>query len=131
MYSDLVQSYYQQPVHNKALSDYTISRQEGNSVCGDHITVYVKIKDNIISDRGFDGDTSLITTAASGFFGDLVIWQSIDTVLWRWEQIMINEGFEVSSRRRRARVIALMATQNAIYKYLKNEKEVSFDDLLK
>jgi|GEM_PF-2933045 len=44
---------------------------------------------------------------------------------------MIDEGFDVSSRRRRARVIALMATQNAIYQYQQTDKQVSFDTLLK
>jgi len=131
MYSDLVQSYYTHPVHNSAPNDFTVSHHEGNRVCGDHITVYLTILDNVITDRGFDGDTSLITTAASGFFGDLVIWQTVGVVQWRWESIMIDEGFDVSSRRRRARVIALMATQNAIYQYQQTDKQVSFDTLLK
>jgi hypothetical protein len=43
---------------------------------------------------------------------------------------MIDEGFEVSSRRRRARVIALMATQNAIYEYQKTDRVVRFEELL-
>jgi hypothetical protein len=43
---------------------------------------------------------------------------------------MIDEGFEVSSRRRRARVIALMATHNAIHQYQKTDTIVRFEDLL-
>lgn len=73
MFSDLVQSYYNTPVHNIPPTEVTVFRHEGNSVCGDHITVYLTIVDNLITDRGFGGDTSLITTAAAGFFGDLVI----------------------------------------------------------
>ncbi len=130
MFSDLVQSYYNSPVHNKPPVEVTVSRHEWNSVCGDHIKVYLMIQDTIITDRGFDGDTSLITTAAAGFFGDLVIWQRIDAVLTWSEQTMIDEGFEVSSRRRRARVIALMATQNAIHQYQKTDRVVSFEEFL-
>lgn len=130
MFSDLVQSYYNTPVHNTPPAEVTVSRHEWNSVCGDHITVYLTIVDDIITDRGFDGDTSMITTAAAGFFWDLVIGQNIQTVLTRWEQTMIDEGFEVSSRRRRARVIALMATHNAIYEYQKTDKVVRFEELL-
>jgi len=130
MYSDLVQSYYKTPVHNIPPPKVMVSRHEGNSVCGDHITVYLQIVDDIITDWWFDGDTSMITTAAAGFFGDLVIWKSIESVLSWWESTMIDEGFEVSSRRRRARVIALMATHNAIHQYQKTDTIVRFEDLL-
>lgn len=43
---------------------------------------------------------------------------------------MIDHGFEVSPRRKRAAVIAIMATRNAIHKYLKDSKEDVFDDLI-
>ena len=43
---------------------------------------------------------------------------------------MIENGFEVSPRRRRARVIALLATRNAIHQFLKDGKEDTFDDIL-
>ena len=42
-FSTLVQSYYQNPVNNRKMEDATISRHEGNSLCGDDLTVYLKI----------------------------------------------------------------------------------------
>jgi hypothetical protein len=43
---------------------------------------------------------------------------------------MIENGFEVSHRRRRARVIALVATRNAIHALMKDNKQDTFDDIL-
>ncbi len=43
---------------------------------------------------------------------------------------MIDHGFEVSPRRKRAAVIAILATRNAIHQYMKDAKKDVFDDLM-
>ena len=43
---------------------------------------------------------------------------------------MVDHGFEVSPRRKRAAVIAILATRNAIHQYLKDGKNDTFDDLI-
>ncbi len=42
----------------------------------------------------------------------------------------MEKGFEVSPRRKRAAVIALLAVRNAIHKYRGEDQEDDFDDLL-
>lgn len=170
-FSALVQAYYQNPVNNRAMPDATISRHEGNSLCGDDLTVYLKIeemrkreneekinsqftdhnsqlsKDELLSednlefkiqnlklakvvDRSYDGMPSMITQAAASFFSELVIGKTLDEVLHMNEQTMQDNDFIVSERRRRASVIAILATRNAIHAYLKDGKEDKFEDLL-
>jgi len=43
---------------------------------------------------------------------------------------MVEHGFEVSPRRKRAAVIAILATRNAIHEYLKDNKKDVFDDII-
>jgi hypothetical protein len=43
---------------------------------------------------------------------------------------MLDNGFEVSTRRKRAAVIAILATRNAIHTHLKDNKTDTFDDLI-
>lgn len=43
---------------------------------------------------------------------------------------MVDHGFEVSPRRKRAAVIAMLATRNAIHEHLKDSKKDVFDDLI-
>jgi hypothetical protein len=43
---------------------------------------------------------------------------------------MANHGFEVSPRRKRAGVIAILATRNAIHEYLKDGKKDTFEDVI-
>lgn len=42
-FSSLVQEYYTNPINNYCMPDATLSRHEGNPLCGDDITVYIKI----------------------------------------------------------------------------------------
>lgn len=128
-FSSLVQAYYQNPVNNRKMDDATVSYHQGNSVCGDDITVYLKIVDDIITDRSYDGMPSMITQAAASFFSELVIGKTLTEALVMDEQLMKDHDFIVSPRRRRASVTAILATRNAIHGYLKDGKRDEFEDL--
>lgn len=126
----LVQEYAKNPIHNYAMENPTITQHEGNFICEDDITVYLKIENTTIVDWSFDGDCSTITTAAASFFSDIVIGKSLEEVLsWTYATIK-QEWFEVSRRRRRAATIALLATRNAIHLHLNDGKRDEFDDLI-
>jgi hypothetical protein len=43
---------------------------------------------------------------------------------------MVDNGFEVSPRRKRAAVIAILAIRNAIHIYTKDNKTDVFDDII-
>ena len=132
----LIEEYTKHPVNNFEMKDATISRHEGNFICWDDITVYLDIQDNCIKKMSFSWNPSNITLAASSLLAELIENQPIDEVLKRNYETMIENGFEVSPKRKRAAVIALLAVRNAIHIWRedKNEKgeiiEDDFDDLL-
>lgn len=92
--------------------------------------MYLKIENNTITDRSYDGMPSMITQAAASFFSELVVGKTLEEVLHMDEQTMKENDFIVSPRRRRASVIAIMATRNAIHEFLKDGKMEKFEDLL-
>ena len=138
-FSTLVQEYYKSAVNNYRMEDAIISRHEWNAVCGDDITVYLYVDaatqadlgpQSIVTKRSFDGNVSMVTQAAASFFSELVVWKTCAEIVTLTEKIMIENWFDVSYRRRRARVIALVATRNAIHTLLQDGEEDSFDDVL-
>jgi len=126
----MIQEYAKNPLQNFALKEYTVKQHEGNFICWDDIVVYIVIKDNKIENYSFDGNCSNITTAAASFLSEFIIETPIQEVLHRTYQTMIDHGFEVSPRRKRAAVIAILATRNAIHTYLKDSHKDVFDDIL-
>ncbi|MDR2190157.1 MAG: iron-sulfur cluster assembly scaffold protein [Candidatus Peribacteria bacterium] len=111
----LIAEYNRNPVHNYAMENFTVSRHEGNFICGDDITVYLKIEDGNIIDRSFDGNTASVTTAAASLLAELIVGKTIDEVLQRSYDTIAAAGLDVLPRRRRAAIIALLATRNAIH----------------
>lgn len=126
----MIQEYAKNPLQNFALKDYTIKQHEGNFICWDDIVVYLVIKDDKIEDFSFDGNCSNITTAASSFLSEFIIGTPIKDILHWGYKTMVDHGFEVSPRRKRAAVIAILATRNAIHTYVKDGNNDTFDDLI-
>ena len=128
--SILIQEYAKNPLQNFAMKEYTVKQHEGNFICWDDIVVYLLIENNIIKDYSFDGNCSNITTAAASFLSEFIRETNIEAILqWDYET-MVKQGFEVSARRKRAAVIAILATRNALHAYLKDGKTDTFDDII-
>lgn len=126
----LIQEYSKNPINNFKMQDFTIKQHEGNFICWDDITVYLKIEHNKISDYSFDGNCSTITTASASLLAELIIDKEINEIIWRWYKFLNANWLEVSKKRKRAAVIALLATRNAIHNYLNQDKQDTFDDLI-
>ncbi|MDD3262762.1 MAG: iron-sulfur cluster assembly scaffold protein [Candidatus Absconditabacteria bacterium] len=125
----MLQEYAKNPICNFAMKDYTIKQHEGNFICGDDIIVYLRIDKNVVLDYSFDGNCSTITVAAASILSEIIVGSDINDILTRGYSKMLSLGFEVSPRRKRAAVIAILAARNAIHKYLNDGKEDTFDDL--
>lgn len=126
----LIQEYAKNPLCNYTMESPTTSSHEGNFICGDDITVYLKIENSIIIEYSYFGNCSTITSAAASFLSEFILGVPLELVLtWTYET-MKSKWFDVSPRRKRAAVIAIMASRNAIHKYLWDGKEDEFDDLL-
>ena len=126
----LVKEYSKNPLCNYEMQDPDVTRHEGNFICGDDVAVYLKIKEGKITEFSYDGNPSTVSLAAASFLSEFLIWTSLDEVLsWNYETF-VEKGFEVSPRRRRAAVIALLGVRNAIHAYRNDGVEEDFDDLI-
>lgn len=126
----LVQSYYNNTSYRGRLEHCDVSTTQGNSICGDNITVYLKVQDGKVTDYRYDGESSPITTAAAAFLGEFIIGEKIKTIL-TWDGAWIeNEGFEVSHKRRRSSISALLAAKNALHLYLQDGLQEGYEELL-
>lgn len=126
----LVKEYSKNPLCNYEMQDADVSRHEGNFICGDDITVYLKIQDDKISAFSYDGNPSTVSLGAASFLSEFLIGVSLDEILTRNYETFVEKGFEVSPRRRRAAIIALLGVRNAIHKYRNDGIEEDFDELL-
>lgn len=131
MQSETIHFYATNPQHMGIIDDVSIRYCEHNRVCGDDIEVFLVIENGIIKKWSFTGQASMITIACSGLFGDIVQGVDIETIFsWNQDSIVRDTGITVSSRRKRAQVLALLATRNALHEYLQDGKRDDFSDVL-
>ena len=113
------------------MEDSTISYFEENELCWDALTIFLKIDDNTITNWSFTWDTAIITTACTSVFWESIIWKKLDEILkldYKYIVEIIED--EVSDRRKKASVLGLLTTRNAIHKYLNDWIVDDFDDLI-
>ena len=133
----LISEYNKNPVHFYEMKDFDVSYHEWNFICWDDITVYLKIKDDIIQEFSFSGNPGQVTTASCSLLAEMIEWKTIDEVMTRWYETFVKQGLEVLPRRRRAVVIGLLWVRNAIHERRKDKKPNSneilveeFEDIL-
>jgi NifU-like protein involved in Fe-S cluster formation len=113
------------------MDDYDVEYYEENELCWDDLKIFLKIKDEVIENWSFTWDTAIITTACGWVYWESIIWTNIYEVLdldYHYIVELIEE--EVSDRRKKASVLALLTTRNAIHKYLNDWIEDNFDDVI-
>ncbi|MDP2090249.1 MAG: iron-sulfur cluster assembly scaffold protein [Candidatus Gracilibacteria bacterium] len=131
MYNETITYYSKNPFNKFEMENPTISHFESNDLCGDDLTIYLKISNNIIENWSFTGDTAIITTACTGVFGESIIGMNVSEILkYDYNYIVELIENEVSDRRKKASVLGLLTTRNAIHKYLKDGKVDDFDDVI-
>lgn len=126
----LIQEYYKSNQFQREIENFTVMKKIGNTVCGDTIQVFLKIEHDTITDYSYSGEPSQITKAAAEFFGEYVIGMNITDILMLDADWIRNEGFEVSHRRIRSSISAILATRNAIHEYLDDGCIDEYEDLI-
>ncbi len=72
LYRELVLKHAKNP-HNRRQSDpVTHSAERFNPVCGDHLSVYLGIDNDVIVDAGFDGQGCAISVASASMLTDAI-----------------------------------------------------------
>ena len=125
----IITEYNKNPVNFYEMKDFTVSHHEWNFICWDDITVYLKIKGNIIENFSFSWNPGQVSTASCSLLAEMIEWKTIDEVMTRWYETFVEQGLEVLPRRRRAVVIGLLWVRNAIHQRRKDKKSDS-DEIL-
>ena len=125
----IITEYNKSPVNFYEMKDFDVSYHEWNFICWDDITVYLKIKDNTITEFSFAWNPWQVSTASCSLLAEMIQWKTIDEIMTRSYDTFVEQWLEVLPRRRRAVVIGLLWVRNAIHQRRKDKKPNS-DEIL-
>ncbi|MCL4381928.1 iron-sulfur cluster assembly scaffold protein [Candidatus Marsarchaeota archaeon] len=124
---DLIEN-YEHP-HNKGrLNDANATFHEYNPVCGDDITIYLKIEKGIIKEVKFDGDGCVISIASASLLTEAIKNRKINNVKkMDFEDLKKIIGIDPGPVRIKCATLSLKAVKEAIflYSHKTSEKETN------
>jgi len=131
MYNETITYYSKTPPNKEVLENADVSFWEENRTCWDDLKVYIIIENDVIKKWSFEWDTAIITTACASIFWESIIGLNIQEVFdFGYSYIEDLIQAPISERRKKASVLWLLTTRNAIHTYIKDGKLDTFDDVL-
>jgi len=81
MYSDIVMEHFNNPRNTGVIEDADGVGEVGNPVCGDMMTFYIKVKDNILEDVKFQTFGCVAAIAVSSIVSEMAKGQKLEDAL--------------------------------------------------
>ncbi len=78
LYQEIIIDHNRNPRHHYAMEDATTQANGFNPLCGDKLTVYVQIKDNLINEVSFLGCGCAISQASASLMTDSIQGKTLD-----------------------------------------------------
>lgn len=78
-YRNVVLEHNRAPRRRGRLPAPTHQARGVNALCGDELTLTLRVQDGVIVDYGFDAQVSALTLAATSIMGDLIVGQCVES----------------------------------------------------
>jgi nitrogen fixation NifU-like protein len=72
LYQEVILDHYRKPRNSRALPGANRKAEGFNPLCGDRLTLYLKLKDGVIEDASFEGSGCAISTASASLLTESV-----------------------------------------------------------
>ncbi len=122
IYAEEIVAHYEHP-HNKGKLDGADAQfHDFNPLCGDDLTIYLKIIDGKIVDAHFDGTGCAISVGSASMLTDLIKGKSIKELEKMGVADVVDMlGIEPGPARLKCATLSLKAAQKALFVYMKKD----------
>lgn len=116
LYADEILDHYKHPRHFGHLDDPTMVYHDRNPLCGDEITLELKIEGDKVVDVAFTGHGCAISRAAASMMSEEIIGKTLDELrLYDKDSILDLLGIEVGPVRIKCALLPLKAMKAAVW----------------
>lgn len=72
LYQEVILDHYRKPRNSRPLAGANRKAEGFNPLCGDRLTLYLKLKDGVIEDASFEGSGCAISTASASLLTESI-----------------------------------------------------------
>jgi len=80
LYRDIILDHYRNPRHRGHLSQPTATKEGYNPLCGDEVTVEIRVRDGVIEDVAYVGSGCSISQSSASMMTDAVLGKRLSDV---------------------------------------------------
>lgn len=118
LYAENILDHYRDPRHKGEGDGASVSREEDNPSCGDRLTVYLWIEDDVIKKIEWEGTGCAISQAGMSIFSEELEEKTTEEVLkMKKDNIYELLGVPIGPRRFKCALLCLHTVKNAIRKH--------------
>jgi nitrogen fixation NifU-like protein len=122
LYAEEIIAHYEHPNNKGKMEKPSAQIHEYNPVCGDEITVYIKVEDGKIADIKFDGTGCAISIASASMMTEFVKGMKVeDAEKIRLEKLVEVIGINPGPARLKCATLSLRAIKEALFLYQHKE----------
>ena len=115
LYRDYILEHYRRPHNFGVLDGATISQEGANPLCGDRITLQLRVRNGVIDGVGFTGRGCAISQASASLLTDEIKGKEIDTAnAMGSENVLEMLGIEISPARMKCALLSLETLHGAL-----------------
>ena len=119
---EIILDHYHHPVNRGRLGDPRISAHDSNPLCGDEVTIHVRVRDGIIEDAKFEGKGCSISMASTDLLLSRIKGKSVEEALsLRKEDILDMLGMELGPVRLKCALLPLKVLKLTLLKGHKSD----------
>lgn len=120
-YSEKVMEHFKNPHNQGSMDDADAVGQDGNPICGDVMKIYLKIKDDVITDAKFETLGCAAAIAVSSSLTDLAIGKTLDEAMRMTKDGIVEDLGGLPEQKIHCSMLGVDALKKAIEEY-RNKK---------
>ena len=101
LYQQLILDHYRRPRNHRRIEQPDRSAEGNNPLCGDHVTIYLKLEGDVVKDVTFEGGGCAISTASASLMTETLKGKTLaeaKATFRRFHQLVTGEVREVADR---------------------------------
>ena len=130
IYKEIILDHYRNPRNKGKLPDSEISAQDYNPVCGDKLTLDIKLENDVVSDIKFDGEGCAISQASASILTEMLMGKTLEDLSKFSKDALLEElgTPSLGPARIKCALLSLKVLKIGTYKYLGDELPKDSDD---
>ena len=116
LYRDYILEHYKHPRNSGVLEPADVSYSDNNPLCGDEISMTLRLSDGRVTDVRFKGKGCAISQASASILTENIKGQTVDALRrLTSEQVIDDLGVQVTPARRKCALLGLKVLQGGLF----------------